>query len=57
MRESAGVRNALDRIRALGCMIALDDFGTATHRSPTSRAFHLTKSRSTKPSYKMSISP
>jgi EAL domain-containing protein (putative c-di-GMP-specific phosphodiesterase class I) len=28
MRESAGVRNALDRLRALGCMIALDDFGT-----------------------------
>ena len=28
VRESAGVRNALDRLRALGCMIALDDFGT-----------------------------
>jgi len=28
MRESAGVRNALDRLRALGCLIALDDFGT-----------------------------
>ena len=28
MRESAGVRNALDRLRALGCIIALDDFGT-----------------------------
>jgi diguanylate cyclase (GGDEF)-like protein len=28
MRESAGVRHALDRLRALGCLIALDDFGT-----------------------------
>jgi EAL domain-containing protein (putative c-di-GMP-specific phosphodiesterase class I) len=28
VRESAGVRNALDRLRALGCIIALDDFGT-----------------------------
>jgi EAL domain-containing protein (putative c-di-GMP-specific phosphodiesterase class I) len=28
MRESASVRNALDRLRALGCIIALDDFGT-----------------------------
>lgn len=27
-RESASVRAALDRLRALGCMIALDDFGT-----------------------------
>ena len=28
MRESAVVRHALDRLRALGCLIALDDFGT-----------------------------
>jgi diguanylate cyclase (GGDEF)-like protein len=28
VRESTAVRNALDRLRALGCMIALDDFGT-----------------------------
>jgi diguanylate cyclase (GGDEF) domain len=28
MRESGVVRNALDRLRALGCIIALDDFGT-----------------------------
>jgi diguanylate cyclase (GGDEF)-like protein len=28
VRDSATVRNALDRIRSLGCKIALDDFGT-----------------------------
>jgi EAL domain-containing protein (putative c-di-GMP-specific phosphodiesterase class I) len=28
VRESAAVRNALDRLRALGCLISLDDFGT-----------------------------
>jgi diguanylate cyclase len=28
VRESAAVRDALERLRSLGCMIALDDFGT-----------------------------